>query len=302
MSVGKVLLGSIVLIIILILGTSIVVKFYKRGTANDNKSNSASPSTNNRDLVYNVVVLLDLSDRIKNDGQVERDKQTVAMILDIFDEINKKYDSKDIFKVAIAPQSDFKIKCELPVINMTRLSRQTFLDKKNKALEMVDCIYSEALQNEKTRGADIYSFFKDHLDKYTEGSDEITKYENKVIILTDGYLLFDENSNRQPGTFMSNADLNKLRNNPNWRRDLRDHDVNINSDGINVENTDVLMMEVDPQDVATNETDILEAIWTDWFEHIGIQQPEFIAKEGKVDGARKQVSDFITEKKTLKKQ
>jgi hypothetical protein len=296
MSVGKIIAASLAVALVLLVGILVGSKYVRRGT----EDNSKPVPGDKREVIYNVVILLDLSNRIKKEDQPERDMQAIGMILDIFDEITKNVESKDMLKLAVAPQADFKINCELPSIEMKGISRKVFLDKKKEFANDVSCIYNEAIKKE-TRGADIYSFFKDHLDKYIRKPDNSRKYENKVIILSDGYLLFDENENRQQGTYMSNADLFKLRNNPDWRRLLRDNDISISADGIDIENTDVLMMEIDPTNSATNETDILHSIWEDWFEHMGIQQPEFIEKEGDVLGSRQQLKTFLTEKKTLKK-
>jgi hypothetical protein len=275
----------------------------------DDNSNNINNKSNPKSAAYNVIVLLDLSDRIKinkqvDSGQVDQDKKTIQIILDLFEENNRDVTSKDSFSLAIAPQAGFNISCgEIKTIEMKGSNPKKFKAEKEELLKIVDCIYEQAAKN-KTNGADIYAFFKDNLDKYIKSTDEITMYENKVVVISDGYLLFDENEKRQKGTYMSLDDLNMLRNKPDseWRAIMADKNIKLSPDGIDIKNVDVLMTEINPREVATNEIGIIKKYWTDWFEGIGIFEPEFILHEETFDGTKEKnaVKKFIYEKKNFR--
>ncbi|MDZ4683359.1 MAG: hypothetical protein SGI94_23180 [Saprospiraceae bacterium] len=64
-------------------------------------SDAASPT------FQNVIVLLDLSDRITLDGQLDKDQEIIHAVLDVFQDNQRKYgfiNSQDQLRVAIAPE------------------------------------------------------------------------------------------------------------------------------------------------------------------------------------------------------
>lgn len=152
---------------------------------------------------HNYLIILDLSDRLLNNGQSEKDS---AIILAAFNEFEKTarspliVTSNDRFTIRIIPQHsssllkdnyENKLSIDLSVIDAAH-KNGTFVALKNELSKTISQLYKDAHLGNSSKdyfGVDIWKFFHDELNNELRAD-----AENKAIILTDGYFDFNETS------------------------------------------------------------------------------------------------------------
>ncbi|MEX2345567.1 MAG: hypothetical protein WD604_08135 [Balneolaceae bacterium] len=233
----------------------------------------------------NIIVLLDLSNRIKptkNPKQAEKDQQIIQSLINSFEERQRKYlfqRSKDKLSVVVANQRDSEIDVhqygEKLSIDMTssrskRMNKPIFDNEKQALTESLENLYAEAIKA-KTTGADIWTYFRDNLGSDLESSSE---YENYVVILTDGYMDFDEDlaKVRQPNTFMNYSNIHELRNKKDWEDIFVNQNMALQPHPGEFNNTKILVLEIIPKDpvVNVNELPIIKKFWSTWLDEMEI--------------------------------
>jgi len=279
------------------------------------KTNQPDPKPDNKN--FNFIVLLDLSDRINEESQIDRDKELINLIIDKFERLVKQSQfakSKDCLQIIVAPQQQISVNAQ--IANKLKIDMATsekikddngkemyvntkdgFDLKKKEILKNIDQLYDP---KSKTPGADIYGFFKNSLaNTYLRDSNQ---FYNKLFIITDGYLAFDNSQKRPRGTYISNNDLGKLRNNKDWVNIFEKNNMRLDSfkDGEtrpNYQNLQIMMVEINPKNIQqfTNELDILKKIWKTWFEDLDIQAPEILQREQDVKATESKINNFINQ-------
>ena len=239
---------------------------------------------------FNIIILLDLSDRIFNPNQVKRDKEIINSIFDLFETRQKRLgyiSSRDRLTITVASQKDSELdllpfKDNLQVIMNRKMTRKNFEAVRKDFLQTVDDLYNNAIQN-KTTGADLWSFVGSKLESYIKAPTEKIIFRNKLIILSDGYLVFDKeiSAKRPNGTTMSLQKIREISKMSNWNEVIERDKNNYNlqpHEGQNFENLQVLMLEITPfeQEINVFEGKILNYIWENWFNSMGV---EFFTQE-----------------------
>lgn len=243
----------------------------------------SNPKTDNADientsvpekLPLNISVYLDLSDRLTRDltpSQADRDTAIVNHLVDIFidDCIKDKIiNSSNHFQIFFYPSPNNSQIAQLARGLNLDMSKCDIKNKKKELMEMkqrfqnnLSQIYSDALEEQKFVGSDIWGFFSNkEADKLC-----IRKgYRNILVILTDGYL-YHTNNKVQDGNAYSyilpktlaidNSSLIVKRN--------------------NLSNLEVLMLEVNPYSPAQH--DKLISVLEDWFRNMGVEK--FVVSE-----------------------
>lgn len=251
-------------------------------------SNEDSKSVVNADTLnyINLTILLDLSDRLSDPGQIERDTVIIRKIADEFEDQVKRNHyqfSKDKIQVLIAPQADNKPINFNPYIDIeqevrsNKLIRQVLPIKVADFMKQVHDIYSG---HPKFTGADIWTFFrempsslirKSYSEKLSDGI-VYYKFKNKMIILTDGYMEFDKPVQKRREGNRTCMQVAKLRSDPKWKTDFPKYKMKPIT-GKDFGNLDVLMLEVNPfkSEIYTNEISIIEKYWQTWFSEMNIK-------------------------------
>ena len=164
----------------------------------------------------NIIVVLDTSDRISNEGQVESDIEIVKEIVAQFDDLVKKHlqqiDVSDNESIGYAHRLTFVVPDQprTPAIpsNLMRALEikdpgkgngyPEFENHKQSLLSQVPKLY-DFIQKNKQTGSDIWGWFQDEAHDYLKKG-----YQNRIICLSDGYLIFDNDiqAQRPKGTCM----------------------------------------------------------------------------------------------------
>jgi len=167
------------------------------------QSNEVTPAEQSAKNKHNYVIVLDLSDRLLGAGQGEKDS---AIIMTAFSEFEKTarhpliVTSNDRFAVRIIPQHgssllkdnyENKLNIDLSTIDAAH-KNDSFLAFKSRLSAAISQLYRDAHLGSSPKdyfGVDIWKFFHDEVNK--ELRDDA---ENKVVVLTDGYFDFNDNS------------------------------------------------------------------------------------------------------------
>ena len=176
----------------------------------------------------NYVVLLDLSDRILAPAQLDKD---IALIKTTFKSFEKHarqnlvISSKDRFSIKIIPQKNSSV-------NMDHYEDlfQLYLDEtgvaiKNKSLQSLSKALPKTLESLKKEalysrtpnayfGVDIWAYLHDNGMNLSKSG-----YENKILILTDGYFDFESQAHviQNKNQYTSTRFLNDLTTD-NWKQ------------------------------------------------------------------------------------
>lgn len=182
----------------------------------------------------NYLIVLDLSDRIiQNSDQINIDTSAIRAVFEKFDgsvQRNLVIKSKDKFSVRIIPQklssvrnNDFENRLS---IDMGKYSASEKLVKRDQFKvnfsSQLKILYQQAILGNKSSdfaGVDIWQYFNDQIN-----SDLDINYNNKVMILTDGYFDFEDKqhgniSNNQSTT--TNILLSKLHGS-DWKKEAEE--------------------------------------------------------------------------------
>ena len=176
----------------------------------------------------NYIVILDLSDRILVPDQLDKDLALIATTFKSFEKQarqNLVITSKDRFSIKIIPQKNSPLN-----VNHYEDLLQLYLDEtevaiKNKSLVLLSKTLSKTLENLKKEalygktsnayfGVDIWAYLHDNGMGLSKSG-----YENKVLILTDGYFDFESQAHviQNKNQYTSTRFLNDLTTS-NWKQ------------------------------------------------------------------------------------
>lgn len=235
---------------------------------------------NSETTPVNIIVLLDLSDRIdsqKHPHQAARDLLVLEDIVAAFDQMQRKQfylRSQDVLNIAIARQSKTSFNSldfhdGLTIDMQGKTSKPAFDVKRSTLDNSLKKLYQQAT-SDPSSGADIWSWFRDELpDLMKENA------HNKVIILTDGYITFHKEVSRQraKGSCMLEPDLLTLRNSTNVAATMAEKSIGLLAHPVQLQSLSAMLLEVTPEkpEIHSNELEILSAYWKNWFQKMGVK-------------------------------
>ncbi len=254
-----------------------------------------------------VILLLDLSDRILMEGydQINKDQEIIKGIMEVFTQEQKKFAflaTKDVIEVVVAPESGViaGVNDKLRIDMQTRPTNAKpgqvglpgFNKKKEVFFEELANLYDQA-STQANPGADIYTFFCSNLQaQYLHPG---TK--TKVIVVTDGYLLFDREvlKKRPAGTYMKDLDKMNAKGDK-WKEHFINKNLALKPCPSDISAAEVLMLEVAPkgQGVSVHGYEIVEHYWKTWFEAMGVKATVY-PHQPKIANIKGAVGAFLRE-------
>jgi len=258
----------------------------------------------------NYIVLLDLSDRLLNDGQANQDIELIFHLFEKYESTvrnNLIINSNDKFRIVVAPQEKMNINQSqwerLFYLDMSKIfvaEKRNVLEKFKKDLKNnLDSLYAEVMQNKtKTsdfQGADIWKYFNDFLSgDITQGN------KNRLFILSDGYFDFESASaskkKNSANKSTASSFLNKVRGKTNWQDMIEKENYGIIPIDKPFDSLSVCLMEIYPKYANLDETDMIQFVWKRWLEEMNIKENNFIPHTSipKMEG---QIDDYLLNNK-----
>lgn len=257
---------------------------------NKSKSESQQEQKTSSPKQLNITLLLDLSDRIDinkypvKPEHFERDIANVKFISELF---VKDMESRGTFmangklKIIFSPRpQDPNVNILAEKLNVD-LSKMDNKQKKNIHDNMVTVfaenlskIYEMSISTHKWVGSDIWRFFKNDVKDYCVESNP--DYRNILIILTDGYIYHidskDKVGNRFAYILPQIFTDYKLRNCPEWEKEIENKDIGLIAKRDDLETLEVLVLEVSPSPNYKNDEDIIKVLLSKWFEEMNIKR------------------------------
>lgn len=256
---------------------------------------SSNSETSEKEYPVNIIILLDLSDRISlhkhQDAkqQIYDDIHDCRVIIDVVYSIldKKRYRGPKLkLQFFVVDQPGFVIDFDdqkrllsfYHNINEIRNSE----DFENIEDIVIDTIYKSYIDTlcgseERFPGADIWAWFRN------KSKDALIKnHRNYIICITDGLLQFDNVDGRPKGSYMKNID--KLVENPtNWEEEIEKPPYKlIAPDGIKFKSYTydvqflLIGIKYETQENIITKEKIIRAIWKNWLSSMGIDNPRFL--------------------------
>jgi hypothetical protein len=238
-----------------------------------------------------MVVLLDLSDRIdptrvESRHQADIDRQILGKVVTAFvEEVRRKryVFSRDSLQVHVAPQPIEYRGDLVAMADGLRIDVKTLplRDRRSEVhrlqaemVKQVDRLYSMATRERHLVGADLWSFFRNNLEDLLPCSTADENRRNVLVVLTDGYLDFDEpvqRSRPRQGSRTSYMQVARYRGNDLGLLLTPAHGlIPARSDALRC--IEVLVLEMRERRVG--DRDVLQAYWSKWLDEMGVARFE----------------------------
>jgi len=274
----RILIAGVALLAILIAGVTHL---------NSKSEKQEPPSKTAGTKPEQFIVLLDLSDRIIQPGQIDADKQIIEKVFEEFEKKAKSHlimNSKDRFQICIAPQRGLKFDRDMESENLTFdfskikiAERVKKLDEfKDSLRSKLDALYTKANMGEESKnyqGSNIWQFFNEHLPAMTS-----EKIITRLIVITDGYFDFEEgNAKLSTGNKSTTSSfIASIRNEINWKEIFASKGYGILPISGKLINTSVCVVGVRSKNENNlNEVEMLSYIWAKWLSSIGFSKEDF---------------------------
>ena len=233
----------------------------------------------------NIIIIADLSDRNLRDKNnlpkfpVDYDQAVIDEVLKIFKENVRKnlyIASKDRITFISLPENDkvfssYGINESALNINISEIdirSRRTKLNEYILSFSMnIKKVYSATI-NEKTIGADIWSFFKYDLEKLLiEGPN----FRNVIILLSDGYLYFNKEYKKNRMSSVNGATFMNV-SQKHYPLSKSIDPIKLLPIGKNFTSTEILLAGIDPIiKYSDQEFAFIHNCWAEWFDSMKIK-------------------------------
>lgn len=258
-------IGAIVLAVLL---PALMMDCGGEGCTTKHVKDSINSSEEKEPEPLNISVYLDLSDRLEKEmspSQMERDTAIVGHLVDKFitDCITngKIVNSRNHFQIFFYPaptNSEIAALAKGLNVDMSKLQPQEkkkeLAGMKKRFQDNLAQIYGDAVNQHKYVGSDIWGFFS---NKQVDALCVRKGYRNILVILTDGYLYYQDNKVIEGEAYSYILPLTLAQPNSS---------LIVKRNGL--ENLEVLMLEVNPYSPKEHEklVSVLEA----WFSGMGI--------------------------------
>jgi hypothetical protein len=264
----------------------------KQNSASNIKPTSAS--SNNQSKHLNINVLIDLSNRIDSHrnklspSQIERDKAIIQLFCNAIKgnvTTNGSFKANARIKVFFhpQPQNDAIAQTAKKLTAVFHAGTSPESAKENKRLfseldssftSGLNSLYSFALQDRKFPGSNIWRFMKEDVrNQCIENSPE---FRNILVILSDGYMYYKNELNREGNRYSyierTFDHFRRFRNPGLLKTDFEQQNFGFITANANLDNLEVLLLEVAPEDEYPQDFDIICKYWSKWLTEMGIKR------------------------------
>ncbi|WP_035558190.1 hypothetical protein [Hymenobacter sp. IS2118] len=239
--------------------------------------------------------MLDLSDRILQEGQITRDTALIGQVIKSYQaEVAQKLyvGSADRLKIVLAPQASHSVAVQqlgqglyLDLGQVALAQRRQLAEPLGRIRQQVANLYAAASQDRSPRhyaGADLWHYFRDQLALDFPSSPDYEDH-NHLLVLTDGYLDFESyDGHRQAGhRYASTRFVPELaQRGEQWPAVYKKNNYGLmplpGPRTAALRHLQVVVAEVQPH--AEYHLDILTAIWQQWLQESGMLAPQVLPR------------------------
>ncbi len=260
----------------------------------------------NKQNNLNISVLLDLSDRIESENQIQNDSSYLASISKAFIshvKTKKLLMLEDRLKLFFNPapsNTEINVIAKKLDIAFTKGTSKKYIEETLKMYnklpsKLYHLAKSDAKINKGYAGSDIWRFFEQHVEDYCIDN----CHRNILVILTDGYMFYNESKmdSANRSSYLTPKSLSKLKlDKPNWKEEINKRNLGFIPATKNLSDLEVLVIGIKGQNGPYAEN-IIEAYWKKWFVEMGIQNSNIKIKSADIPSSiEKVIFDFILNK------
>jgi hypothetical protein len=246
-------------------------------------------------VYLNVIIIPDLSNRLNMLGTQSQSESDIKIILNVYDKfidrvnMSRNTDIKDCFKIDLTQETQ-SIGKPINVNLSNGFNKDKIANEKSNLKKKLEELYANAADN-KIEGNDYVSYFKNQLvEPKLKRSSLNEVWENKVIILTDGYLETGSINYTPINVSSSKQPIKEI--------------------GIKNVKFDVSLVEIHLRKGDEGKNDNLRNYWYNWFKSMGVANIDYsdwwLLKDntGNLDNINESLGQFmslkpiIPEKKT----
>lgn len=261
---------------------------------------SSDASSADVDLNFiNLVIGIDMTDRVSSPSQVKEDISTINLIIDNFEERQKRKQYKSLDRVSIeviSAKSDNVPQEDLMLVMTPNGGRRNFEEKLSMLKANIEALYKHYTTSP-SESKDLYSIFRDYVPSIIEkkvlkgGS---ISYSNKLVLISDGYFTLNPNASISRG--LSSNNISHLVKSKDWRGDYNSLSTNVEPlKDQKFDNLQILLfgMGSDVSSGISNEYLILKQFWNDWLDKMGVEN-EIIRKGTLRSNNSNSLKEFIS--------
>ncbi|WP_158850583.1 hypothetical protein [Algibacter sp. L1A34] len=260
----------------------------KSSSENIKKESSPSIKLSSNRTNLNISVLLDLSDRINPDKYpnpameyYERDLGYIHSIAESFEwhlRNKKSIKINDHIQLYIDPEpSDSDLNKKINMLNMTFTKDNAKKDYITQTSVLYDSItkliYKSAIKDNHYVGSDIWGFFKTNVEDFCIDKD----HRNILVVLTDGYLYHKDAKLREKNltSYLTPQVVKSFRlNTSKWKDIIENKNYGFISTKDNLQDLEVLVLGINPDNKNPYEQDVLFKYWKDWLSNMNVKDFE----------------------------
>ena len=274
------------------------------GNRSDGQGSEPSPPK-----PVNIVVILDISDRVsreKNPYQADKDVEIAKSIVDFYYEgaRRKMFSTKNRLAFVVpdqpnAPQISREIIGNLkiwPTREDLRIGANRFEAMEQNLLKAIDELYQLVETEKKFTGSDIWKWFRASEELYLKKD-----MQNYIICLSDGYLDFNKSIQRirpkrgNKTSYIPYTQVVEFRNDLNWEQkfDSKGHGLLEIGKDFSAYDVKFLMVEIKLRHML--DLQILKKYWRTWLESVGINNSEFVESQPDPQIVKEKITAFISQ-------
>ena len=271
---------------------------------------SDPPPKPDRPKPLNIIVILDISDRIskrENPNQTKTDVIISEGIVNLYHEhvLQQRGDLRNRVAFVVprqpgASQIPQEIARQLkiwPTSQDKSAGRERFDAMKAELLEAIRKLYHFAQTQNPFTGSDIWIWFRDSA-KVSLKSDTL----NYIICLSDGYLDFNNDIQKDrpkvgnKTSYIPYSQIKKFRNTPDWKQKFHTegHGLLEIGEDFSSYNVKFLMVEITHRHML--DLEIVKEYWQTWLKSMGIADSQFLPTQNDPQKVIDRIKEFISTK------
>lgn len=249
-----------------------------------------------------ITIAVDLSDRLRNENQSDKDLRDISYIADYFFELVRSrlfIASRDRLSVVIVRQTtnpDTQGIADALIVDVGAIPLQTrrydVPERIARLIGAVDSLYTVARQHRTFSGADISGFIAEDLYVPRETPDGVP-IKHTLIILCDGYIIDEHNrfTEGKGSNYIPREALIAARQSPGG--DNQDEPFYLIPVRDDLSHVGILVLELDPHPGHFGELGTLRKFWGAWFDSMNVGDHEIHKTTDNTATARDVITRFL---------